>query len=181
MHSSRPYFEEVQSMQQVRWIWYFLVPFLLLTFIPVGYMLYWQFIEGAPLGDTPMSDSGLLLFSGFMIGTAFITVWLLVSAKLEMYVDQDGIHYKFYPLSPRWKLIQKENIVNVEICRKRNFLAVKIGYHKSPFRKTISMIISGSLHIRFQLDDGWKLLIGTQNPEDFERAVRRLMTNDQIM
>jgi hypothetical protein len=159
MHSSRPYFEEVQSMQQVRWIWYFLVPFLLLTFIPVGYMLYWQFIEGAPLGDTPMSDSGLLLFSGFMIGTAFITVWLLVSAKLEMYVDQDGIHYKFYPLSTRWKLIQKENIVNVEICRKRNFLAVKIGYHKSPFRKTISMIISGSLHIRFQLDDGWKLLI----------------------
>lgn len=179
MRYTRRYFEEVQSMRQTRWVWYVLVPFLLVTLLPVIYLIYWQLILGERLGDTPMTDTELILFCSIMTTITVGTVWLFLSSKLEMYIDRDGIHYKFFPLSPHWKLIRKENITDVEICRKRNFLTMQTGYHKTPSLKTISMIVSGSLHIRLRLEDRWKMMIGTQNPEDFERAIRRLMTNDQ--
>jgi hypothetical protein len=142
-------------------------------------MLYWQLILGEPYGDRPMSDTGLIIFSFFVIASGSVATWVLLSMKLETYVDQEGVHYKFSPLRPQWKLIRKAAIAGYEVRRKRNFLDGGIGYHKNFFRRTTNMAIRGGRHVRLLLDDSSKWLIGTQNPEDFERALKRLMTKDQ--
>lgn len=50
-----------------------------------------------------------------------------------------------------------------------------------PYFEEVQSMQQTNLSLRFQVDDGWKLLIGAQNPDSVERAVRRLITNDQIL
>ena len=173
----RAYFEEVQLLRQTRWVWFILVPFSLLSLLPLMGGVYWQFIKGVPWGNEPMRDEGLVIFCCFILLTWSMTTWVLLTLRLEVYVDAEGIHYKFFPHKRRWNLIRKGDIASFEISRKRNFLEVGgFGHHRNLFSKTRSMVISGPLYIRLVLANQHKLLIGTQNPEGFERAIRRLMS-----
>lgn len=181
MSAIRPYFEEKQSLRQTQWIWFVIVVVIMATVGPVLPMVYTQLIEGVPVGNQPMSDTGLIIFSIFMIATAALTSWVLLSLQLETFVDTEGIHYKLFPFKPKWKLVRKESIQEYEFRSKRGFLDGKAGYNKNIFNKTISVHISGGQHIRLLLDDQWKLLIGTQNPEEFERAMRRVMMKEQFV
>ena len=175
---ARRYFEEIQLLRQNRWIWYILIVLSALLVAPILHGMYTQLITGEPWGDEPMSDNGLIIFScAFFLSWAMIT-WLLYSIRLEVYIDQDGVHYKFFPNKASWNVITKRDIVSYEIRRTRNLLETGgFGYHRNLFRKSQSMVIRGSKHIRFMLPGKRKLLIGTQNPEEFDRALRRLLSN----
>lgn len=181
MSATRPYFEEKQSLRQTQWIWFVVVVVIMATVGPVLPMAYTQLIEGVPVGNQPMRDTGMIIFSIVMFATAALTSWLLLSLTLETFVDTEGIHYRLFPVRPKWRLVRKESIRGYEFRGKRGFLDGKAGYHKNIFNKTTSLHISGGRHVRLQLDDDWKLLIGTQNPDEFERAMRRVMVKEQFM
>lgn len=181
MSATRPYFEEKQSLRQTQWIWFVVVVVIMSTLGPIFPMVYTQLIEGVPVGNQPMSDTGLIIFSIVMVATAAITTWMLLSLTLETYVDAEGIHYRLFPFKPKWKLVRKESIHRYEFRSKRGFLDGKAGYHKNIFNKTTSLRIRGGRHVRLLIDGDWKVLIGTQNPEEFERAMRRVMTKEQFV
>jgi hypothetical protein len=172
-----PHFEETQLFRNNRWVWFLFVPFSLLLFLPLLYGLYWQLMRGQPWGNEPMSDEGLLiLFLAAMASWACV-MWILLSVSLETRVDEEGIHFKFFPHRPQWTLIRKQDIASYEIRRKRNFFEGGIiGYHRNILTKTRSMTIRGRVHLQLLLVNGQKFNIGTQDPDGMERAMRRLMS-----
>ncbi|MFD1001018.1 hypothetical protein ACFQ21_16950 [Ohtaekwangia kribbensis] len=175
---SRRYFEETQLFRQNLWVWYMFAAFSLLLIVPLLYGMYTQLILGQPWGDKPMSDNGLAILFLLSLGGWMVVAWILYSIRLEVYIDDEGVHYFYFPNSPSWKVITKDQIVSYEVRQRRNLFDMGgIGYHRNRFKKLRSMTIRGSKHIRLILPGNHKVLIGTQNPEEFDRALRRLLSN----
>lgn len=175
---SRRYFEETQLFRQNLWLWYIFAAFSMLLMIPLLYGMYQQLIVGEPWGDKPLSDNGLAMLFLFSLASWLMVMWILYSIRLEVYIDNEGIHYSFFPNSPAWKVITKNQIVSYEVRKKRKLFEMGgIGYHRNRFKRTRSMTIRGSKHIRLILAGNNKILIGTQKPEEFDRALRRLLSN----
>lgn len=178
---NKPYFEEFQSFRQTRWIWYILIIFTLLLVLPVLYGVYGQFAMGIPWGDKPMKDSELIVISMLSLAGFGLVTFVLLSVKLVTRIDQEGIHYRFVPQKSKWSRIHKDDIVEFEVRKNLNFFASGgVGYHKNFFRKTTSMTIRGSAHLWLRLRNNTKLIIGTQDPENLERSMRRLMLKEGI-
>src|SRR5688572_1006728 len=168
----RPYFEESQWFRHTRWIWFILVPAVLALLIPLLYGLYWQLAKGEPWGNEPMSDAGLITTSLLAVTGLVVVVFIILSVKLETRVDREGIHYRFFPNKPKWNQIRKIDILEIEVRKKRNILTMGvIGFHKDIFKKTLSMTISGRSHLYLRLQTNQRVMIGTQQPEELERAV----------
>jgi len=111
-------------------------------------------------------------------GLAFV-MYIILSVRLEVRIDREGIHYKFFPNKPKWNLIRKVDILEVEVRKKRNIFTMGIvGFHKDIFKKTLSMTICGKSHLYLRLQTHQRVMIGTQSPEELERAVKRLLSNE---
>jgi hypothetical protein len=140
--------------------------------------MYQQLMVGEPWGDKPLSDNGLAMLFLFSLASWLFVMWILYSIRLEVYIDNEGLHYTFFPNSATWKVITKNEIVSYEVRQRRNLFEMGgVGYHRNRFKRTRSMTIRGSKHIRFILPGNNKMLIGTQKPEEFDRALRRLLSN----
>lgn len=175
----RPYFEESQWLRQTRWIWFILVPGVLALLIPLLYGLYWQLAQGESWGNEPMSDAGLITISLLTVAGLVGVLFIILSVKLETRVDRAGIHYKFFPNKPKWNQIRKTDILEIEVRKKRNILTMGIvGFHKNIFKKTLSMTISGKSHLYLRLHTNQRVMIGTQHPEELERALKRFLSNE---
>ena len=162
------HYEEEQRFSNVMWIW-----------VAMGILLL-----TAPL-LTLLSDSisqkdvtRVLLSTAF----AFIPmVVLLLFAKLQIKIDGEGLHYRFFPSVFKWRTISKNSIESFEVTAKKNLwekLECGYGYRNNRFKKTISMNITGAKFARIKLIDGRRLKIGTVNPESMERALRKLTSPD---
>src|SRR5436190_18390581 len=118
---SRAYFEEVQSLRQNRWIWIVIITTILMTLLPLFDGIYWQIIKGEPWGEKPISNNGLIALFIFMIAISAFVTWILLSTKLETRINEEGLHYKFFPAKPKWVLVSKEEISSFEMRRQFNF------------------------------------------------------------
>lgn len=140
-------------------------------------LVYWQLIKGEPQGNEPMSNEGVIAVLVFITLCWAIMVWVMVNMKLEIWVDKNGVHFRLYPVKFTWRILRREDIASVEIRRDRNMTdAGGIGYHRNLLRKSVSMRVMGWARLRFVRYDKHILSLGTKHPEDFERAVKRLMT-----
>src|SRR5688572_9385785 len=126
---SHLHYEEEQRFSNVTWIWVALIILLLMT----------------PL-LTLLSDSvsqkdvtSVLLSTGF----AFIPmVAMLLFAKLQIRIDGEGVHYRFFPSVLKWRTIPKSIIESFEVSAKKNLwekLECGYGYRNNRFKKSISM------------------------------------------
>ena len=103
-------FKETQQFRQ----WYFVVLFLAAivpAMIMCIYTLYQQTVRGIQVGDSPAPNSVMII----VFIALCIALWVYFSLKLEVWIDQDGIHYRFFPLIYKYKLISKPEIQRFEI------------------------------------------------------------------
>jgi hypothetical protein len=142
--------------------------------------VYWQLGKGEPLGNEPMSDEGLIALVVVCILLWLIVLWIMLAVRLNTYVDPEGIHYKYFN-KPKI-LIRPREIASVEIHRKKSIYEFfQPGFHRhDTFRNVTTVIISGGNHIKLTFTNKRRLLLGTQRPDEFERAIKRLMTSDLI-
>jgi hypothetical protein len=170
------WFEEVQRFRDNRWIWAFLVFMTLTIFAPIGIGMHHQFVLGEPWGNEPMSDNGfitLLIFVFFAWGSA---LFILITMKLETRIDESGIHYRFFPLKPSWRVITPGEISAFTFEKKyKLFDSGRIGHHYNFFKNQRSFKIFGGKHIAITKAEGSRLLLGTQNLEAMEWAMKKLM------
>lgn len=104
------------------------------------------------------------------IGTIVLASGIIFIFKLTTRIDQDGIHYKFFPFHFKFKIISWSEI---STARVRTYDAIteyggwglKGGalWNKA---KGTAINVSGNIGIQLQLKNGKKLLIGTQKEED---------------
>lgn len=116
--------------------------------------IVWQVILGHPLGSYPVSNLGV-----FLLGFIFIIpVILFLFLQLRTEIRSDGVYYKLWPASMKWKKIPREQIVTYS-------LKTRAGKSKSSKIKSIYI----------QSNTGNGVTIGTQRDKDFLLAMHKMM------
>lgn len=177
---SRLFFEEKQSLREVTFIWWIIVPVTLSIIIAILYGVYWQLIMGEPLGNEPMSNKGLLIGSIFSCIILGVVIWLLLSIELNTSITKDGIRYNFYPHMHHAREIGRQEIQEYSVVKLNFFESRRRGYRKSLFKRSQRLIVNGRDALVLVLKTREKLTIGTQKPAELEVAVKRMMATDEL-
>jgi hypothetical protein len=177
---SRSYFEEVQRFRDNRWVWVMVIAIALAALLPLAYGLYWQLGKGQPWGEQAMANGELIALFFFVLLMAALVTFMLLSIKLELRIDEDGVHYKFFPVKNKWQLITTDQIAEYSFEKRYRFFAMAgIGHHRNLLTKTRSFRVRGSDHLFLKLRNGEKLLLGTHDLGNVEWAMKKLMTKNQ--
>jgi hypothetical protein len=175
--TSRPYFEEVQKFRDNAWIWVIVIAVSLSSILPLANGLYWQLYKGEPWGNEPLSNNGIIMVFSAVVVSLGIAAAMILLTKLEMKIDHEGIHYRFVPIKQKWQLITKDQIAEYKLVQRfKLFQSGGFGHHRNRLTKTRSFRIQGGKHLYLRLHNGEKLLLGTQNLEGIDWAMKKLMT-----
>jgi hypothetical protein len=153
-------FKEEQKFNQW-WLWLILIPMGVLPLIGI----YKQLILGEKLGDNPMSDISLLIFSIIM----FSLVGLFLIMKLKTSIDKNGINMHFFPFikkSVDWQQIKNVKVVNYGFVGGWGIrLWTKYGTVYN---------MKGNKGLAIELLNGKNFLIGTQKPEELTAMLEKI-------
>jgi hypothetical protein len=126
-----------------------------------------------PFGHPSMPITTVVISLIFLL----LTLWVYFSYKLEVWINEEGINYRFFPLIYKNKLISKEEIQHYEI---RKYSAI-IDYGGRGIRRGFgrkwgkAYTISGNIGLQLYLTNGKKVLFGTQ------RSQAIIYSMDEIM
>jgi hypothetical protein len=161
--------------QQFRQWWYILL--ILVAIVPVMvfniYTLYMQVVKGIPVGDSPAPNAVLVL----VLVAMAIALWTVFASKLEVRIDRQGLHYRFFPLIYKEKTITKQEIQRYEI-RKYNSLGdyggwgIRRGFGR---KQGNAYNVSGNMGLQLYLTNGKKTLFGTQRSQAILYAMDEMM------
>ncbi len=163
-------FKETQQFRQWWWIVLILgstVP----VFVTSIYALYQQTVRGIQVGDSPAPNVILVVVFFSMI----IANWVFFSMKLEVWIDQDGIHYRFYPLIYKEKIISIKEIQRFEIRKYSPILDYGGWGIKKRFKWGKAFNVSGNIGLQIYLTNGRKVLFGTQRSQAILYAMDEMM------
>lgn len=155
-------FKETQQFRQ----WWFII-LMLAAIIPTIlfsiYGLWQQGIKHIQVGDTPTPNYAYIL----TIVAMCVVLWGFFVMKLELWIDQEGVHYRFFPIIFRNKLISKAEIQRYEI-RKYSAIfdyggwGIRRGFGRKWGR---GYILGGNMGLQLYLNNGKKVLFSTQRSQ----------------
>lgn len=152
-------FKENQKFTQW-WLWLILFG---IGVVPV-FGIYKQLILGEKFGDNQMSDSGLIIFSLFVMSLIAL-FWFI---KLKTVINQNKIEMSFFPFvkkSVNWKDVKQAEIVNYGFVGYGIRLGSKYG---------IIYNIKGNKGLAIELQNGNKFVIGTQKEAELNTILNRI-------
>jgi hypothetical protein len=139
---------------------------------------YYQFVLKQPWGDKPMSDLGLLVTALLIFVVLIISSFLLFNSKLVVEVTNENLHFTFWPYFRKSISYSKSDIEKYEI---REYKPIKEygGWGMKQGKKGVGKAynVGGNIGLQLYLQDGKKVLIGTQRGDAFLRAINKLMEN----
>lgn len=154
------YFKEEQQFRQ----WWNVLLILASVVSGIGfslYALYQQVVLGKQVGNSPAPNAVLVI----VIFVLLLVLWVFLRLKLEVWIDNQGIHYRFFPLELKEKLISFAEINKYEV-RKYSPLGDYGGWGKKrSLRWGRAYNISGNMGLQLYLNNGKKILFGTQKPQ----------------
>lgn len=163
-------FKEEQRFTQ-SWLIIILIVAIGVPFLFGVYGIVQQIIYKTPLGQKPMSDAGLIIFTVGM----FLLTLLIFFMKLSTRIDKEGIQYQFYPFHFSMKKISWDKIEKAYV---RTYLPISefggwglrggFFFNKG---KEEAVNISGNIGIQLILKSGKKLLIGTQKEREAKNVL----------
>jgi len=164
---NRVYYKEEQKFTQW-WIW--------LIMALIGGVWVWQLVQqifmGIPFGDNPAPDFVVILIGLF---PAF-GIFLFRTLTLETNIDQTGVFYRFRPFQRKPKVIKKEDIARFEVKKYNPIMDYGgWGIRLGTSRKGNAYNVSGNMGVLFELKNGKKFMLGTQNPESIKSALNKLL------
>jgi hypothetical protein len=156
-------FNEVQRFRQW-WVWLL----VLLVASVSWYGFIQQIVLKKPFGNNPAPDPVMIMI--WVIFGLFFPA-LFYSIKMVTEVRYDSLYVRYFPLQFHFHKISFGEIKNYEI---RTYSALKEygGYGIRQGKKGKAYNVSGTRGIQFEFQDGKKLLIGTQRPDEFMQALR---------
>ena len=169
---SRIYYKEEQKFKQL-WIWLLI---LLLSGIWI-WQLVQQVFMGKSFGNNPTSDLGVILTGLFPV----LTIVLFRLLTLETIINDQGVHYRFRPFQRKPIIIKPEDILSFEV-KKYNPLKDYGGWgvRLGSFGKGKAYNVSGNQGVLFELKNGKKFMLGTQNPVSVKSALDKLMKAEMV-
>ncbi len=152
-------FEENQKF--AGWMyWLFAIPFALFVLFAIDK----QLIKGEPLGNEPLSDTGLIILLIFIVALKALFYFIMIKVK----IDQSEIHFQFFPFVNKrikWEDVKKAGVV------KYDFVG---GWGIRLFTKYGTVYnVKGNEGLAVELKSGKKLLIGTQKREELSAFLEK--------
>lgn len=156
-------FQEKQHFRQW-WIWLILIVFPAFSI----YSSWQQYLQAGSIGKVLLVNGGELLVLG-----AIIT--FILSIRLETIIREDGIDVRLFPLQIKMKHFQWQELNKVYV---RQYSPLREyggwGLRWGIFGSGTAYNISGNMGIQLVLQNGKKILIGTQKAEECQRILEQL-------
>lgn len=157
-------FSETQYFRQ-KWLWAIIIFFPAFSL----YGIYEQIIMGNPIGDQPISNDGLIWFT-VLIGVGLPL--LFYNIRLKTRVSEKGLHYQFFPIHLRERIIPFDDI---ESFKARKYAPLKefggwgirFGFEGKAYN------ISGEEGLQLVLKNERKVLFGSQKANELEKAMKK--------
>jgi len=128
-----------------------------------------------PAADSPQVRRQIVLGMTVGIGVPIAITALFLLLKLQTEVRTDGIYVRFFPFHINFKQFARENLSD---CYARQYKPIR-EYGGWGIRYSIrngkAYNVSGDKGVQLVFNTGKKLLIGSQNPEQLEAAIRSIM------
>ena len=164
---SKVYYKEEQRFRQI-WIWILL---LLLCGVWI-WQLVQQIFMGIPFGDNPAPDFVVVLIGLFPL----FAIILFRVLTLETIIDETGVYYRFRPFQRKPRIIKKDDIQRFEVKKYNPVMdyggwGIRYGMTK----KGNAYNVSGNQGVLFELKNGKRFMLGTQNPESIRSALEKMM------
>ena len=157
-------FKEQQKFRQW-WIWALLTPILLI----VGLASFFALKES--------TDNWPILF---LLVPLFCCTLAFYWLRLDMEVRADGIYVRFFPVQKQFRSYHWNNIDQLFI---RQYQPVKEygGWGIRGLDRNRALNVSGTQGLQLVLQDGKRLLIGTQRPEDLKAIIASIPTAQYLI
>ena len=163
--SSAVLFREVQQFRQW-WLWLLIAP----GPVVIWYRAFRQLI----VGGSPLSALQLL---SWLVGGVGLPI-LLYTIRLVTEVHSDGLYLRFFPFHFSFQRFPVNGIRSYEArtyspMREYGGWGIRDGWNGKAYN------VSGNQGIQLELNEGKRILIGTQHPLEFLAALQSLGTPRQ--
>ena len=157
-------FEEVQSFRDT-WIW---------TLLLVSSIMPLIIVLAVGLSDPGMRKDlwWIMLLVG---GIEALNLWIFGVVKFETYITEDGVYYRWSPFFRKYSYLPASSIKESNY---RKWTAMKWGFTIKPGWGRCHTV-NGKDGFQFQLADGRKFYIGTQQQQAFQHALQRIVHQKQ--
>ncbi len=162
--SKKVAFSEKQRFKKY-WVW--LILFGLNGLFIFG--LIKQVILGYQFGDKPMSNMGLIVVTIL----ALLLSVLFFNFRLETNITTDGIYVRFFPFQLKFKFYSWKKI-DQSFVREYHPIAEFGGWGIRGFSKNRAFNVSGNKGIQLIMQDGSKILIGTNKADEAKEILKQL-------
>jgi len=110
-------------------------------------------------------------FSGFLIIS--LVLLLFKQLKLKTRIDEKGIYYRFSPFHFKdtyipWNEIYKSYVRNYDAIFEYGGWGMKFSFRK---KRGKSFTVKGNIGLQLELQNGSKILIGTQKKDEIQRTI----------
>ncbi len=160
-------FKEIQRFTQW-WLWLFLLPVAILP----AYGIHKQLILGQPIGDKPMPNAVLILFTLLCFSILFLFRFM----KLKTEIDKHCIRWEFVPFTKKrvlWSEVKSARTVNYGFV---GGWGIRLGSKYGTVYNT-----RGNKGLAVELKNGKKFCIGTQREDDLEKVISKIMAPVQYL
>lgn len=134
------------------------------------------FVGVSIVGYNSWENGGGLMPALVGPGSMALVMILLAIIELRTVITEDGIEVKFWPFGRR--RIFKSEIKNAKV---RKYMPLKEyggwGYRIGPAGKAYNM--QGNHGLQLEFNDGDRLLIGTQRPDELQAFIEKYLTDHE--
>jgi hypothetical protein len=167
-------FREEQRFRQL-WLWALLVVTLVPPTLLLGLGWMQQVVRGRPFGARPAPDLVLTLITLLIVVLTIATLWAMRAARLITEVRTDGLRVQFIPFHRHPRRIEGIRSFTV-----RDYSPIG-EYGGWGLRwggpKNLAYNVSGARGVQLELEDGRRILIGSQRPEELHAALSRVRSS----
>lgn len=161
-------FEERQRFRQP-WLWAIVLLAVLPALGVFGYGAFRQLVQHQPFGNHPVPDARLAWTGAIVVGLNLLLLWLLYRMELDVRVEPDALHVRFWPFIRR--RLPYPDIRSAE-ARAYSPLGEYGGWGIRYGRAGKAYNVSGSQGVQLALRSGERLLLGSQRADELAAAIR---------
>ncbi len=126
------------------------------------------------------SDDYLELLIVLSVTILFAAVFVVLFLRMKLFValDQTGIRFRFPPMLRKWKTIPVTEIERFEVRQYRPVFEYG-GWGIKGSSKNKAYNVKGNIGLQLHLNNGKKVLLGTQRQQSFAYAMEKLLGKER--
>ena len=126
-----------------------------------------------------MTTGNMEAILGLIIATVVCmgVVALFTFSKLTTIIDDQSIYYRYPPFITSEKRLGSSEVAEVFVRKYQPIWEYGGWGYRRSMRKGTALNVAGSVGLQIITQSGKKILIGTQRPEELEKALKKLKDN----